>query len=100
MAFQQLMPLSTPSLGITDPALLSDLVNKQKLTFNSLSRDHTLKALEFGSAEPVQNFQLPLSGSRDHKFLICDVVKRWIHAFNSLSRDHLHVEGIPEASMH
>ena len=31
-------------------------------TFNSLSRDH-LKALEFGSAEPVQNFQLPLSGS-------------------------------------
>jgi len=55
--------LSTPSLGITYAFKRYSFVAPQQ-TFNSLSRDHKkyIDAID----QLVRNFQLPLSGSRDH----------------------------------
>ena len=77
--------LSTPSLGITKKRRRE---HEEYLPFNSLSRDHATQGEREGE-EDGADFQLPLSGSRDHQMIGDQIGGRFLVTFNSLSRDHL-----------
>ena len=83
--------LSTPSLGITDHSAGSpgSVYQVRLLAFNSLSRDHSLRA------PPLVHGPLPVLSTPSLGITLRDVVLEGMRelsgAFNSLSRDHNNV---------